>query len=275
MTDDGSPIDDELVSAVLDGDTTVEERALVEGSLEGRRRLAELRAAAALVATPPLALDVSRVDALVGRALDAADTPPRQGGVDTLSHRRAAKGARAESWRRGLTMVAAAVVAIVVVGGLVLAVGRGGSESANDSASDSASKAPTAGSAGGSTSDMAEEAESRAANDGSDSIPIDLGPLPDAAAVLAGYATLVSEGPLSSFASPAPTAEQSLPQDASEVTCAVPPIAIRPGETWALVAVARLPTGPVVVMADTAAGALGRAVVVDSSTCTVVAEGTP
>jgi hypothetical protein len=65
------PVDDDLVSAVLDGEATSGERALVEGSPEGRRRLEELRAAAAAV--PPL--EGATADALIARALDAAPTP--------------------------------------------------------------------------------------------------------------------------------------------------------------------------------------------------------
>ena len=39
MNDDRSPIDDELLSAVLDGEATAEERALVEGSPDALARL--------------------------------------------------------------------------------------------------------------------------------------------------------------------------------------------------------------------------------------------
>ena len=65
---------------MLDGEATPGERALVEGSVEGRARLAQLRAVAAAAAEPVAPLPSATVDALVGRALDAASTPTARTG---------------------------------------------------------------------------------------------------------------------------------------------------------------------------------------------------
>jgi hypothetical protein len=271
MTEDRTPIDDELVSAVLDGEASDDERALVEGSPEGRRRLAELRAIAALVAAPPPELDPGRIDILVGRALDAAETPTPRAGADDLARRRAARTEAAGRWRRVLGFAAAAVVAVVVVGGLAVTLGGGRGESA----SDSASEVPTADQSGGSSSDLAGESTSSGANDTSSQPPVDLGPLPDGPAVLAAYAVLEGDDPDVAARTPLPAPEAAAPTIDGEGGCAVPPIEVRPGETWALVALAELPTGPVVVMADAAAGPRGRVLVVDAATCAVVTERSP
>jgi hypothetical protein len=147
MTDATPRPDDEIVSAVLDGEATADERALVEADPEAQARLAELRAArdqvAAPVAVPPAvreqavaaALDLfdqlapeapptSRPpgpDWVPGVARDgsgaaptssdpAAPAAPSSG--DELAARRAARsGGRSGRW-----LVAAAAVVVLVLG---------------------------------------------------------------------------------------------------------------------------------------------------------------
>ncbi|HEY6533629.1 MAG TPA: hypothetical protein VIY72_15075, partial [Acidimicrobiales bacterium] len=110
MTEPVPPIDDELVSAVLDGEATPAERALVEGSPAGRRRLEQLRATAAAVGEPVEPLSPAVVDRLVGRALDEN---LRSEPASTLSPM--ARPSR----RRWAPAVAAAAAAILAVGGIV------------------------------------------------------------------------------------------------------------------------------------------------------------
>lgn len=288
MNDDRSPIDDELLSAVLDGEATSEERALVESSPEARARLEELRAAAARLGEPVAPLDAAVAERLLARALDeappstpvttttvdpvvaaTADLPVSPRGADELAGRRQ----RRRSWAGALAGVAAAVLLVVV--GMSLA--RGGSR---DSASDASS--------GGSASATADESATADAAAPTAGAPqaADLGPLPDTAAVLARFAVLEAAGADfdhqfdSSLAAGGATernqstADDVSPQPAPVTACAVPPITPGPGESWAEAAVAQLPSGPVIVMVDRAGGGGARVLVVDAATCVVLAEGT-
>ena len=121
MTDDRPPTDDELVTAVLDGEATDDEVARVRRDPALAARLAELEAVADAVATPVAPLDDAVVDDLVARALAVADadrpgddevpagaTDPadRPGAVVDLAARR----------RRTTWLVAAAVAVIALVG---------------------------------------------------------------------------------------------------------------------------------------------------------------
>jgi hypothetical protein len=292
MNDDRSPIDDELLSAVLDGEATPEERALVEASPEGRARLEQLRATAARLAEPvtPLAADVSA--RLLARAHDEAPPATTEGGErspatgatpdpptlplspgrrDELAGRRQ----RRRSWAGALAGVAAAVLVVVV--GVSLA--RGGSR---DSASDSSSGASASATANGSADAAAPTGESSTALATS---LAELGALPDTATVLARFAVLEAAGADfdHQFDPSAPGSgtnerNQSTADGAARVpspaACPVPPIAPTAGESWAAAAAAQLPSGPVIVMVDRAGGTGARVLVVDAATCAVLAEGT-
>jgi hypothetical protein len=286
MNDDRSPIDDELLSAVLDGEATPDQRALVEASPGALERLEQLRATAARLAEPvaPLEADVSA--RLLARALEeappAADSlpgpvptipvvaprapeDPHRG--DELAKRRSRRG----RWAGALAGAAAALLLVVV--GLSLA--RSGSrESAGSSSAATANESATADAAaadGGSTSALT---------------LAQLGALPDTDTVLARFAVLESSGadfdhqfepagPEASAESRAQTpgaATGAAP--APGTTCPVPPVPAAPGESWAPAATADLPGGPVIVMVDRAGGTAARVLVVDASTCAVLAEGT-
>ncbi len=104
--------DDELLSAYLDGELTAEERAALDDRLGHEPgladRLAELRAAADLVATPVAPLAPDRVDDLVGAALAAGTTSP------TVTDLAAASAARRRSWGNRVAVAAAAVILVAL-----------------------------------------------------------------------------------------------------------------------------------------------------------------
>lgn len=75
MTDLNRHSDDELVSAVLDGEATAEEAARVHADPELRRRLEAFRGVAAAVAAPPPNSSVDQREVLLAAALGAAAEP--------------------------------------------------------------------------------------------------------------------------------------------------------------------------------------------------------
>ena len=274
------PIDDEVVSAVLDGEATPGERALVEGSVEGRARLAELRAVAAATAEPVAPLALATVESLLGRALDAASTPTVE--PVALSTRRAPRDGR-ERWRRVGTAVAAAAAVVVVVAGVVAL----GKTAGRSSSSDSASSATSADQGGAVSSTITGgDTTARAANG---VVPPDLGALSDAQLVLDRYTVLVGLDPAvdhlfsgdSTSGSGSAAAESDSPASAADAVpapsttaCPVPPVEVAPGEAWTVTATAQLPTGPVLVMANGLASPTNRVLVVDATTCAVLDERT-
>jgi hypothetical protein len=290
MTDDHSPLDptagpldDEIVSAVLDGEATPAERALVEGSVEGRARLAELRAVAEATAEPVAPLPSATVEVLLGRALDTASTPTETPEPVELASRGARRD-RGELWRRWGTAVAAAAAIVVVVAGIV-ALGRTTARSSSDSAS--SATAAEGGSSSATSTTAGAGAESARAADGV--VAPNLGALSDADLVLDRYVVLVGLDPTidhqfggstSSGSGSTAAADASSPVPPAEATaastsgCPVPPIPSEPGETWTVTATAQLPTGPVLVMADGLAPPANRVLVVDAGTCAVLAERT-
>ena len=297
MTDDHSPfdlppsphptgpLDDEVISAVLDGEATPGERALVEGSVEGRARLAELRAVAEATAQPVAPLAHATVDAMVGRALDTAAPAAAPAATPVALSGRRERRARTVDWRRvGAAVAAVAAVVVLVVGVAALL----NVSSQGTSSSDSASSA-TADAGGGSTSATA------GVGAGTDSlrsaagvVPPDLGSLGDASVVLDRYAVLIGLDPSidhqfdggSTSGSGAVAAESASQAPAADATpaaptaCPVPPVAAAPGERWTVTATAKLPEGPVLVMGNGLASPANRVLVIDAVTCTVLAERT-
>ncbi len=277
------PLDDEVISAVLDGEATPGERALVEGSVEGRARLEELRAVAEATAEPVAPLPAATTEVLLGRALDAASTPTAEPiALSTRRDRRDGRS-RGDGWRRFGTAVAAVAAVVVVVGGIV-ALGKTTSRS---SSSDTASSATAAEQGGSVTSTIVGgDTAARAANG---VVPPNLGPLSDAQLVLDRYTVLVGIDPTvtHSFSgdptsgsgsataesdSPAPAADAATA--ASTTACPVPPVPVEPGEVWTVTATALLPEGPVLVMANGLASPANRVLVVDAGTCAVLDERT-
>jgi hypothetical protein len=261
MTDPEPPIDDDVVSAVLDGEATPDERALVEGSAAGRRRLAELRAVATQLGEPVDPLPLASIDRLVGRALDAGPQPV---------HREVAPLHRARPARRWGAAVAAAAAAVLVAGGIV-AVARGvGSGSSSDSASSASdvtamADAESADRATG-TPDQQNEESSTSGADGTataatpaDGDIVDLGAQADAESALRSLQAL----------------DRSAEQNAlSEQLFASRPSACATAlttsdQTAMVVAVTVLPSGPAAVL-TTAPGA--RWLVVDDASCAVLLE---
>jgi hypothetical protein len=280
------PVDDDLVSAVLDGEATSGERALVEGSPEGRRRLEELRAAAAAVAAAVPPLEGATADALIARALDAAPTPvtvessptaPSVAADELVARRRRRDTGRL--WRRIGTAAAAAVV--VVVAGIA-ALARSGDRSSSDSASSSAADATRDPTSEQSTGGAAGPVQSYVPASGE--TPPQLGTLPDAAAVLDRYVVLLTVQPSidhqfdesRSSSSNGATPPSTSPEVAARLleSCPVPPVPPSPGESWTVTATGLLPGGPVLVMSDGLAPPANRVLVVDASTCIVLAERT-
>lgn len=292
MNDDRSPIDDELLSAVLDGEATPEERALVDASPDARERLEQLREAAARVAEPvvPFATDVSA--RLLAHALDEAlpATPAEVEGAvsvsvptllppepphlrDELAARRHRGRGHGAAWAAALAGVAAAVLVIVVGVGFARSSSRDTASDTGASASIAANESATADAA----------APTAGASTASGSLA-QLGSLPDTAAVLARFAVLEAAGADfdHQFEAPEGGSDAELrSQNAADGTaptagdaCPVPPVASDAGESWAAAAIAQLPSGSVIVMVDRAGGAGARVLVVDASTCTVLDEGT-
>jgi hypothetical protein len=294
MNDDLSPtepgpIDDGLLSRVLDGEATPDERALVESSPQGQARLAELRAAIDAVAAPVDPIRALATEALIGRALDTAVTPVVLGAEptppatsspapDEVTDRRR-RTQRAGGWRRlgGVAAAVAAVVVLVVgVAALVQHRGRSSSDSASSDAVDNS------GSARARASDEATSGAPEATP--SELVPPDLGPLADAESVIERYVALLDvEPPIDhqfggsesastlADASQAPTSGAALPSTAA---CPVPPLTPATGEAWTVTATARLSEGAVLVMSNGLAPPANRVLVVDATSCTVLAERT-
>ena len=128
MTDADDPLD-ELVSAVLDGEATDDERARVAADPALQRRLAELGAIATAVAEPPTPLPPPVADDQIAAALDAWV------GLESRTDRTVAPVTGAEvvdlgaarSRRRPARQFAlgAAAALVVVVGAALLVVGTG------------------------------------------------------------------------------------------------------------------------------------------------------
>lgn len=127
MTDAPFSPDDEIVSAVLDGEATADERARVEDDPELARRLAELRGVSAAVAEPVVPLDELSAHRLVDRAIDGATTDAHRSPASRVAGRRAPRRTSPRSWRGGLgvgigsaavvVLLALAVVPVLLSGG--------------------------------------------------------------------------------------------------------------------------------------------------------------
>lgn len=109
---DFSASDDELLSSFIDGDLTADERARLEARLaaepEMQARLAQLRGAAALTATPVPPLDTAHGDSLIAAAIAAGSTTPD---VTDLA---AARAARTRRWGVRIATAAAGVLLLAV-----------------------------------------------------------------------------------------------------------------------------------------------------------------
>lgn len=199
---------DLVLSRLLDGDDTAEDRARLEADPDLRRRLAALRAAADAPAPEPLgAAEVDRVVATALAAADHDDAPPGPTATSLDARRRR---------RRGLLVsagaAAAAVVAVAVALPLLDGLDDGGDADQAAQVDDASDGEPSDAEAGG-VADPAAESSSELG---------DLGPLEgldEVAAALAegGDAFSTAEGPDGDE----PRDESAAPDD-EEATDAVP-----------------------------------------------------
>jgi len=173
MTDPTPRPDDELVSAVLDGEASADERARVEADPASRQRLAELRAVRDLVAAPVPVPSEAR-EAAIAAALGLYDAgsggvagdpgttfaPPRPTPppTDDLAARRASR----RGTGGGRFLAAAAAIVVVLIGaGVVLRVLNPPSSETMATSADRSSESPQV-AAGGSGSGNADgERETR------------------------------------------------------------------------------------------------------------------
>jgi len=114
--------DDEVVSAVLDGEATPEERARVDGDAVLARRLAHFRSVSDVVGGPVSPVDAATRDESIDRALQSAGDD--RGDAEVIGIDRSGRRWRPEPNRKVLVAVAAVVCLLALAGGL-LAVGDG------------------------------------------------------------------------------------------------------------------------------------------------------
>ncbi len=135
--------DDELLSAVLDGEADPQTVAAVQADPDAARRLAALEAASALVATPPAPATPERRAASIAAALAAAQPAPE---VSSLSVARERKTAAAAPRRRQVNWLAVAAAFAFVLISAVVITGIVGSNSADvvDTAADASDDAADA-----------------------------------------------------------------------------------------------------------------------------------
>ncbi len=128
---DSTPSDDELLSAHLDGELTVDERTRLDERLAGdpvlRRRRSELQAASELAAVAPRPLPVDDRDRLISAALAASATSRA---VTDLGAARQRRGV----WRTRLVTVAAGVAALAIAVPVLRSLDSGADTDVADSA---------------------------------------------------------------------------------------------------------------------------------------------
>lgn len=175
MSDDARIPDDEIVSAVLDGEASPEEVERVASDPVLSARLEQMRQVSAVVGEPVTPLDELSRRRLVDRALDAAALPGTPGSLAPPAR------ARRFGFNPSVVGAAAAVALLALFGGLVIATGGSqddGDSAASDGADDTISyySADDAGTtAGGEAELFAEESADQADADS------DAGGVPDAA----------------------------------------------------------------------------------------------
>jgi hypothetical protein len=257
---------DELASALLDGEATAEEQARADEP-QVAARMARFAAVASVVSAEPEAPADHRRDAAVAAALAAWQpqaTRP-EAPIDELASRRDRRTVR--TFR--LVGAAAAVAAVLGLGALVAT----WSQDDGDSTSSVAADAPTEGASD--TTEAAAADEAAGGGDAAGSVPApsvggDLGRYDDVDALLRdSTAQFAQRAASSNDASPStsPTADQL---DLS-VQCAP---AVLSSPTPATFFTATLVDREVVVLLTPVAGGT-HVVVVDATTCEVLAERTP
>ena len=115
--------DDEIVSAVLDGEATADERARVDTDPELQRRLAEMRQVRDAVAVAVDPLDEVSTRRLVDRALTTATDQQAVAGRGAVRGEKASRPRRREGALIGLGSAAAVVILALLVGPGLLSTG--------------------------------------------------------------------------------------------------------------------------------------------------------
>lgn len=151
-----SPSDDELLSSFIDGELTGDDVTRLDGRLAAeptlRARLEDLRAAAALTATPVAPLDRDAADTLIAAALAASTTSTA---VTDLG---AARATRQRRWGGRVAAVAATVLLVGVAIPILSNVSDSDDDTATDSGDTSAAVATDdAGGDDGGDDDMADD----------------------------------------------------------------------------------------------------------------------
>lgn len=151
-----SPSDDELLSSFIDGELTGDDVTRLDGRLATepalRARLEDLRAAAALTATPVAPLDRDAADTLIAAALAASTTSTA---VTDLG---AARATRQRRWGGRVAAVAATVLLVGVAIPILSNVSDSDDDTATDSGDTSAAVATDdAGGDDGGGDDMADD----------------------------------------------------------------------------------------------------------------------
>ena len=139
--------DDEVLSALLDAEPVGSDAAHVANCAECQQRLAELRKAAHLAATPPAHAPAPVREAAVAWAVAVASGTDDHGRVAAvIPFRRRSKPNPERTARRRVSPLsaAAAMVAVVVAAGFMLNLTTGGGDDTTDSGDVLASPAPAA-----------------------------------------------------------------------------------------------------------------------------------
>jgi hypothetical protein len=268
MNDPTTPAEDELITAVLDGEATDDERAMVQGD---ERLLARLRSfeqlRTALGDVPPPTPEAR--DSIIERAVVATDEPAPTGDDD----RTVVALARYRRQRKIFTAVGVAAALLIVIPLLALTLFRSGTETTDTAAELS-------------SNDAAEEAAGRGLAPSVDAPDLGLITSPDQLRVIVGAAlsslsAARTERNLES-ASPAPSTATTLPATAdawgtqsATTTCAASLAAADPslGEP-VLLATARWKGEPAFVLvfraAPTSVDPSAEVIVVARPDCTTV-----
>lgn len=203
--------DDELVSAVLDGEATRDERARVAADPALSGRLAEFAAVAEAVGAPDAPPSAGSRDAAIAAAVAEARRPEKV--VVALRPRR--------SNGSFLAVAAAVLVVLLFAGFLVGQLGDRGTEDSASSSDDTAADGAESGDAGGVDESSAESADEADSADDAfvEPPPVVLGDVADEAAL---RAALAASGRLDGF-NASPTTRSTLPAPSAPDRDAVVP----------------------------------------------------
>ncbi len=125
---------DELLSAIIDGEAEPELVASVNADAEASTRLEQMRQAVQIVAEEPPAATAQRRSASIAAAMAAATPAPEVTSLAAARHERAETKKQARSFSTGWVAAVAAAVAFLIA--IPIAIGLGGGSGATDVAAD-------------------------------------------------------------------------------------------------------------------------------------------